>query len=64
MGNMRNSIYIAYTEPGSVMQVQAKECLSFRIHGIAAGQRLFKTVVLMKKRSGWYCVSGIIRAVM
>jgi hypothetical protein len=64
MGNMCNSIYNAYTEPGSVMQVQAKERLSFRIHGIAACQRLFKTVVLMKRRSGWYCVSSIITAVM
>jgi hypothetical protein len=64
MGNMCNSIYNAHTEPGNVMQVHAKECLSFRIREIAACQGLFKTVIHMKRPSGWYCVSGIIRAVM
>jgi hypothetical protein len=64
MGNMCNSIYNVYTEPGSVMQVQAKERLCFRIYGIAASQGLFKMVILMKRPSGSYCVSGIIRAVM
>ena len=43
LGNMCNSIYNAYSEAGSVMQVQAKECLSFRSHGIAACYGLFNS---------------------